>query len=414
MQNGCVELCFASQHFFPLHGGGTLRFLRYFPGLRQRGINTRVITGTPKSSKWIDTDFTREWSRYAIGDVIPAEPVDGTPVHRIRLPEEKGWRRLILFNREIVKCCRQPGYAPDVVQLFQAIPHRSIPWLRQLRRRGISIAYAYTAPAKLPAAALKRMIRRWALRELSRHLDCIIAGSAAMGRHARALGFRSRIEVIPNGVDLKRFCPQRSSDPCRRLRATLGMDDPSIMIATVGSVIPGKGCDLLLEAWAPLAQRFPQAHLVIIGARFDPDHYQKGEFEKKITALIAASGAGDRIHFTGHVEDIEWYYRACDIFVFPTQKEGMPNAVLEAMASAVPVILTPFPTLSEDLGQPGREFLLIERRPDALAAEVERLIRNADDRCALGRRGREWVERTMGLDHVLDRYAALYRELARR
>jgi glycosyltransferase involved in cell wall biosynthesis len=186
------------------------------------------------------------------------------------------------------------------------------------------------------------------------------------------------------------------------------------MIATVGSVIPGKGCDLLLEAWAPLAQRFPQAHLVIIGARFDPDHYQKGEFEKKIAALMAASGAGDRIHFTGHVVDIEWYYRACDIFVFPTQKEGMPNAVLEAMASAVPVILTPFPTLSEDLGRPGREFMLIERRPDALAAEVERLIRNADDRCALGRSGREWVERTMDLDHVLDRYAALYRELARR
>jgi glycosyltransferase involved in cell wall biosynthesis len=414
MPNGCVELCFASQHFFPLHGGGTLRFLRYFPGLRQRGINARVVTGTPKSSKWIDTDYTREWSRYAIGKIIPAEPVDGTPIHRVRLPEKKGWRRLILFNREIVKWCRQPGYAPDVVQLFQAIPHRSIPWLRQLRRRGISIAYAYTAPAKLPAAALKRMIRCWALRELSRHLDCIIAGSAAMGRHARELGFRSRIEVIPNGVDLKRFCPRRGSDPCRRLRASLGMDDPCIMIATVGSVIPGKGCDLLLEAWAPLAQRFPQAHLVIIGARFDPDHYQKGEFEKKIAALIAASGAGDRIHFTGHVADIEWYYRACDIFVFPTQKEGMPNAVLEAMASAVPVILTPFPTLSEDLGQPGREFELIERRPDALAAAVERLIRNADDRCALGRRGREWVERTMDLDHVLDRYAALYRELARR
>jgi glycosyltransferase involved in cell wall biosynthesis len=313
-----------------------------------------------------------------------------------------------------VNFCFQPGYTPHVVQLFQAIPHRSIPWLRQLRRRGISIAYAYTAPAKLPAGALKRMIRRWALRELSRHLDCIIAGSAAMGRHARELGFRSRIEVIPNGVDLKRFSPPRSAEACQRLRSSLGMSGPSIMIATVGSVIPGKGCDLLLEAWAPLARRFPQAHLVIIGARFDPTHYQKGEFESKIAALIAASGAGDRIHFTGHVQDIKWYYQACDIFVFPTQKEGMPNAVIEAMASAVPVILTPFPTLSEELGRVGREFLLVERRPDALAAEVDRLIQNADFRRDLGRRGRRWVGQTMDLDHVLDRYAALYRELARR
>jgi glycosyltransferase involved in cell wall biosynthesis len=114
------------------------------------------------------------------------------------------------------------------------------------------------------------------------------------------------------------------------------------------------------------------------------------------------------------VDDIELYYRACDIFVFPTQKEGMPNVVLEAMASAVPVILTPFPTLSEDLGQPGREFLLIERQPEALASEVERLIRNTDLRQDLGRRGRWWVEQTMDLEHALDRYAALYRELARR
>jgi glycosyltransferase involved in cell wall biosynthesis len=409
-----VELCFASQHFFPLHGGGTLRFMRYFPGLRQRGIHTRVVTGTPKSSKWIDTDFTREWRRYAIGETIPAEPIDGTPIHRIRLPEEKGWRRLILFNREIVRFCRQPGYSPHVVQIFQAIPHRSLPWLRRLRRRGIAVAYAYTAPAKLPTPPLKRMIRRWALRELSRHLDCIIAGSAAMGRHAHELGFRSRIDVIPNGVDLTRFHPNHDNAQCHQIRASLGMDDQSIMIATVGSVIPGKGCDLILEAWTSLAQRFPQAHCVIVGARFDPDHYQKGEFEKKIASLIAASGAGDRVHFTGHVDDIELYYRACDIFVFPTQKEGMPNVVLEAMASALPVILTPFPTLSEDLGRPGRDFLLIERHPQALSSAVERLIRDAEYRSDLGRSGRRWVEQTMDLDHVLDRYAALYRELAHR
>jgi glycosyltransferase involved in cell wall biosynthesis len=409
-----VELCFASQHFYPLHGGGTLRFMRYFPGLRQRGIHTRVVTGTPKSTKLADMDFIREWCRYPIGEIIPADPIDGTPVHRIRLPEEKGWRRLFLFNREIVRFCQQPEYRPDVVQIFQSIPHRSTPWLRKLRTRGIAIAYAYTAPAKLPSAPFKKIIRRWALRILSRHLDCIIAGSAAMGQHARQLGFRSRIETIVNGVDLKRFQPTRDDAQCRRLRASLGMNDHSIMIATVGSVIPGKGSDLLLQGWASLAHRFPQSRVVIVGARFDPTHYQKGEFEKKIAALVASSGAADRVHFTGHVDDIELYYRACDIFVFPTQKEGMPNVVIEAMASAVPVILTAFPTLSEELGRPGQEYLLIERHPEALAAELEHLIQDAEFRRELGWRGRRWVEKTMDLEHVLDRYAALYRELSRR
>jgi glycosyltransferase involved in cell wall biosynthesis len=410
-----VELCFTCQHFYPIHGGGTLRFLRYFPELRKRGVNTRVVTATPKASKLIDADYVRDWQRYPIGATIPAEPVNGVPIHRIRLPEKKGWRRLILFNREIVRFCRQPGYSPHVVQLFQALPHRSIPWLMRLRSSGIAVCYAYTSPAKMQANVIKRFIRRLWLRELSRHLNCIIAVSAEMGRHAQMLGLKSRVEVIPNGVDLKRFRPAADGDSQRRaLRESLGMSGSSTLISTVGSIIPRKGTDLLLEAWVKLAMRSPRTHLAIVGTRFQPGHSEAGEFEKKIAALVAASGAADRVHFPGFVKNIESYLRASDLFIFTPLKEGMPNVVLEAMASAVPVVLTPFPTLSEDLGQAGREFLLVERQPEALAAEVERLIRNPEYRRDLGRRGRRWVEQTMDLEQVLDRYAALYRELARR
>jgi glycosyltransferase involved in cell wall biosynthesis len=409
-----VELCFTCQHFYPIHGGGTLRFLRYFPELRKRGVNTRVVTATPKASKLIDADYVRDWQRYPIGATIPAEPVNGVPIHRIRLPEKKGWRRLILFNREIVRFCRQPGYSPHVVQLFQALPHRSIPWLMRLRSSGIAVCYAYTSPAKMQANVIKRFIRRWWLRELNRHLNCIIAVSAEMGRHAQMLGLKSRVEVIPNGVDLKRFRPAADGDSQRRsLRESLGMSGSSTLISTVGSIIPRKGTDLLLEAWVKLAMQSPQTHLAIVGTRFQPGQSEEGEFEKKIAALVAASGAADRVHFPGFVKNIESYLRASDLFIFTPLKEGMPNVVLEAMASAVPVVLTPFPTLSEDLGQPGREFLLVERQPEALAAEVERLIRNPEYRRDLGRRGRRWVEQTMDLEQVLDRYAALYRELAR-
>jgi glycosyltransferase involved in cell wall biosynthesis len=410
-----VELCFTCQHFYPIHGGGTLRFLRYFPEFRKRGVHTRVVTATPKASKLVDADYVRDWQRYPIGATIPAEPINGVPIHRIRLPEEKGWRRLVLFNREIVRFCRQPGYSPHVVQLFQALPHRSIPWLMKLRRSGIAVCYAYTSPAKLQGNAAKRFIRRWWLHELSRHLDCIIAVSAEMGRHVRMLGLKSRVEVIPNGVDLKRFRPSAAGDAQRRLlRESLGLTESSTLISTVGSIIPRKGTDLLLEAWRNIAMRSPDLHLAIIGTRFQPGQSEAGEFEKKIAALLKASGAADRVHFPGFVKDIENYLRASDLFVFSPLKEGMPNVVLEAMASALPVVLTPFPTLSEDLGRPGRDFLLVERHPQALSSAVERLIRDAEYRSDLGRSGRRWVEQTMDLDHVLDRYAALYRELAHR
>ena len=214
------------------------------------------------------------------------------------------WRRIV-YNRELVRFCRRPGYYPDVVQLFQTLPHRSIPWLRQLKNSGISLAYAYTAPAKLPRSFFKRALRLWRIQNVSRLINCIIVSSSEMGKHAQEMGFHGRIEVIPNGIDLKRFRPDRSDPQCQHLRASMGMNDDSIMIITVGSLIPEKGADLLLEAWTPLAKRFPDTHLVIIGSRFDPDHPQKGKYQKKIASLTAASGASDRIHFTGHVPNIQ-------------------------------------------------------------------------------------------------------------
>ena len=415
MPDDSVELCFACQHFYPVHGGGSLRFMRYFPKLKERGVNTRVVTGTPKASKLINADYEREWSRYPIGAVIPSEAVQGVPIHRIRLPEKKGWRRLVLFNREIVSFCSQPGYIPHVVQLFQALPHRSIPWLMQLRRRGIAICFAYTSPAKLPANTIKRFIRRWWFNELSRHIDCVIAVSSEMGRQVRRLGLKSRVEVIPNGVDMRRFCAAANGDAeRRRLRGSLGLSESSILLSTIGSLIPRKGTDVLLESWKTIAAESPDVHLAIIGVRIQPGQSEQGEFDQKITALLAASGAADRVHFPGYVNNIEAYFRASDLFILPSLKEGLPNVVLEAMASSVPVVLTPFPTLSEELGRPGRDFVLAERRPEALAGEVNRLVHNVDTRRGIGRSGRRWIEQTMDLEHILDRYAALYRELASR
>jgi glycosyltransferase involved in cell wall biosynthesis len=91
----------------------------------------------------------------------------------------------------------------------------------------------------------------------------------------------------------------------------------------------------------------------------------------------------------------------------------MPNVVIEAMASGVPVVMTPFPTLPQEFGRQGFEYLLSDREPGALSAQMERLIRNPDIRIKLGRQGRSWMEKGMDLENTLDRYAALYRKLAR-
>jgi glycosyltransferase involved in cell wall biosynthesis len=101
------------------------------------------------------------------------------------------------------------------------------------------------------------------------------------------LGVRTRIEIIPNGVDLQRFHLVTSKDESRTLRAALGIGENDEMITTVGALSPGKGSDVLVKGWSKLAASFPEAHLVIVGPLFDESHPKRGAFRRKIEDLIA-------------------------------------------------------------------------------------------------------------------------------
>jgi len=92
----------------------------------------------------------------------------------------------------------------------------------------------------------------------------------------------------------------------------------------------------------------------------------------------------------------------------------VPGVVLEAMASGAPVIVTTFIGLPEELGKPGQECLLVERNSEALADAIAAVVEEEDLGVHLGRQGRKWVESTMDVERRLDRYAALYHELADR
>ena len=408
-----VKLCLASQHFFPTPGGAQLRFLRYLPGLRERGVQALVVTGTPKIRKLTASDMSQAWYEQPIGEVLPRETIENTPVHRIRLPERNSRRRSLIFYRGLHHLCRHGDSRPDVMQLLPALHPVSIPWLSRLRALGIPLLAAYTIPLEVPSQPLKRAVRRMASWVLYRQLTCVVAGSAVMRDHARQHGVSAPIEVIPNGVDLRRFRPSVADDERKAIRDLLGLRNGDSMITTVGALTPRKGPDLLLEAWGRVARRFPDAHLTLIGPRADEDHPRWGEFERKLENLVRASEAGSRVHFTGFVSNVEAYLRGSDVFVFPSSKEGQPNVVLEAMASGLPVVLTPFLGLSEDLGRPDHHYLLTERNSEALANAVATLLESSDLRATLGQRARQWVEETMDVERSLDRYAALYQDLVK-
>ena len=402
----------ASAHFLPTIGGATRRFLSYSQGFQERGIEIRILTGTPKKKK-LQSFKDAHQNKTLPNEFETVKIPEGIPVYRISLPDKAGRIRSIIFSQALLNVCRQPGYRPDVVQVVSSFQPRSLPWIMRLQKMGIKVVYAYTLATKRTPNPFRRVFRRWTLRLLYSRLDCVVVGSEMMQKDLIAsVGTKARIAVIPNGVDLNKFRPAVSIVDRRALRSALGLDDHHQMVTMIGSVHPRKGSDLLLEAWVHLAKRFPDAHLFLVGLRKYLGYPDLADFRRKIERLLAASGAAERVHFTGLVDNVPDYLRASDVFVFPSEREGMPNAVIEAMACGLPVVLTSFPGLSKEFGKPGHEYLLVDRQALSIADSVAEVLQNKRLAAHLGQRARRHIEKTMDRELILDRYADLYRGLA--
>jgi glycosyltransferase involved in cell wall biosynthesis len=310
----------------------------------------------------------------------------------------------------LVRFCQQSDYQPDLIQ-FVSLPLWCAPWLPRLRYLNIPMVLTHTLAGELSSSPVKRVLQRCYWRLPFELVDCVVVSSGVMREMVRGLGVTRRIEVIPNGVDLRRFRPALNSAERQKVRQTLGIDEAEPIIMTVGSVCPRKGIDLLLATWVQLAPRCSRSHLVIVGPRPDLVDPTLEDFRQKLEALVAASGASDRVHFVGRVENVEEYLRAADMFVFTSRRKGMPNVVLEAMASRLPVITTPFLGLPDEFGQPNEHYLLVDRDPNLLSSLIEKVLKERAMRTKVGLSARRWVETQMDVERSLDQYATLYREL---
>lgn len=405
-----LRILLAAILFHPVYAGPAVRFRRYLPGLLARGAEVRVITATPDSIKGPASGIENWWSGIPNGAWLPEEELDGVPLHRVRLPDDVGPRRNLLFYRAIADFCRHTQHRPDVVQLFSAGP-LALPVLWRLKRLGIPVVSTLTMMPKPPRNPVKRSLASTGLRWPSRLVSRFIVSSGVVSTAVRELGIRTPIDVIPNGVDTDRFRP---ADPRERaaILTRLGLPPQAKVLLFAGPVAPRKRVDLLLEAWCRLAPGDPDLHLFVVGPRLDTARPAWAEFNSRIESLADQSGARDRLHFTGLVDNVEDYMRAADIFVFTSAREGMGNVVLEAMASGLPVITTPFSGLPREFGEPGGEFVLSDFDPERIAADVSALLRDHRRRHELGGRARRWTVEHLGLERIVEDYSRLYHDVA--
>jgi len=249
--------------------------------------------------------------------------------------------------------------------------------------------------------------RRRAFRRAAYALaDAVFTNSRELREyHARQAWIAvERLRVIYNGVDTVRFAQR----PAVRLgkRQELGLPADSLVLGSVGRLVSIKDHATLLKAASIVASQGANIRLIIVGAGPQRDALQK--------QIAADAHLGDRAVLTGASDSIPELLNAMDVFVLPSLGEGMSNTVLEAMASALPVLATRVggnPELIDD-GRTG--FLFSPGDVAGLAQRLQTLVHDQIMRQAMGTAAREHVVSHFSLERMIAEYRNLYRELAAR
>lgn len=207
--------------------------------------------------------------------------------------------------------------------------------------------------------------------------DALVCNCEAV-RHEFERFVRCPLYLLPNGVDTHRFDPRRVQPRFRSGPDGLG----TAVIGIAARPAPGKGLDVLAEVMHRITSRIPEIRLLIAG-----DYGWRQHFE----SLFRSQGLGERVRFLGHVEDVESFYRSCDVMVMASRDrsiEGSPNAVLEAMAMERPIVATRVGGIPEVMEHGRHGYLVEDGDADALASRVAELLLNSKLRHRMGAAGR--------------------------
>lgn len=242
---------------------------------------------------------------------------------------------------------------------------------------------------------LQRRIYRWSN---ARYVDAMIVNSEAIRR--RVLEERlcppDRIRVVPNGVDVAHFRPAGDRD---HLRRDLGLPTGVPLLGMMGRLKPLKGQQDLLAALGLLGREGVTFHAVVVG---------EGPDRAALEDLARAQGLQGRVQFLGLQEGLPALYAACDVCALCSRSEGLPNVLLEAMASGCAVVSTPVGGVPEVLRDGVEGFHYPAGDVDALAAALRRLLGEPTLRADMGRAGRKRVVSRFGWDAMQRAMESVY------
>lgn len=247
-----------------------------------------------------------------------------------------------------------------------------------------------------------QMIDAWTSRNLTAHFHAV--SNSAKAAAINDLGVSpERITVVERGRDTARL-GQPSPQRREQARLRLGLQPDDQMMVNVGRQDYPKGHKYLLEAMANLVEKQSNPTLFIAG--------RSGQVSPDLEKLKERLHLNGQVRFLGHREDIPEILAAADLFVFPSLYEGLPGAVIEAMALGLPIVASDIPPVREVVEENRNAILVAPASPSELAKAIAMLLADRDKAFAYGRRSRKIFETRFTLQQSTERMIELYHKVA--
>ena len=315
-------------------------------------------------------------------------------------------REMIAIRRELVNLVQK--YQVDVIQTHLL---RSLDFLVVTLRFGSQRPLVFWTvhnfnfalrPEQLPRFRWLAGAKQAAHSRLYRWMAHWVNGFIAVSNDVAAAILKTigpvqdRIEIISNGVDTRRYLAEVDRSAAR---SSLGFTRDEILYTVVGTLKEQKGHRYLIEAVTPLIAHTPQLNILIVG---------DGELRGRLEEQVRSAGIERNVHFLGNRSDVPAILSASDAFVLPSLWEGLPMALIEAMASGLPVIATQVSGSQQVVEQDRSGILVPPGEVLPLRQAIEYLLADPEWARQLGKSAQRRIEEAYSARRQAEEHLILY------
>jgi glycosyltransferase involved in cell wall biosynthesis len=397
--NSLPRICLLTHGFYPVVGGTETHTRLLSERLIKKGVKLFVVT------------------RRKTYDLSKHEVVGNIPVYRVPPSGFERFGKYFMFLPALIYLIRRrTDYDILYVCGFKVLGVPAVLAAKLLRKKCIlraevcgelSGGYAYTGSKLLAESkAAARLFKGYiAIRNfVLRRADLFVSISNQITKEFKENGISSgSIAYLPNGIDTEIFKPV-SHHQKLLLRKKLSLPYQDTIVTYTGRLSKEKGVELLLPVWKRVVLEYPHAYLLLVGSGGG----QAFSCETKLRDYVVKNDLSDRVGFTGYVENVHEYLQASDIFVLPSESEGLPVALIEALACKLPSVATKVGGIL-DIIIDGMSGLLVEPKdPEGLYNAIRWLFNNRAAAVSFGERGRATVQERFSIDVLVDSHLTLF------